>query len=147
MIPKFRGWSTVEDDKGKWVYGHLLIDDNRALIINGIIEANDEYVSLEDWCDIDMKTIGQSTGLKDKNGVEIFEGDIIDTTDYEGGLASVGNPFVTIERDVYGFIVTGDFPNSPITIKDFEDGRKFAGVKVSIVGNIYENPELVEGNV
>ena len=146
MIPKFRGRSTVEDDKGKWVYGHLLIDDNRALIINGIIEANDEYVSLEEWCDIDMKTIGQSTGLKDKNGTEIFEGDIIDTTDYEGGLASVRNPFVTIERDVYGFIVTGDFPNSPITIKDFEDGRKFAGVKVSIVGNIYENPELMEGN-
>lgn len=144
MIPKFRGRSTVEDDKGKWVYGHLLIDNNRVLIINGIIEANDEYVALGDWCSVDIHTVGQSTGLKDKNGTEIFEGDIIDTTDYEGGLSSVGNPFVKIERDKYGFVVTGDFPDSPITIKEFEVGRKFAGVEVIIAGNIYENPELVE---
>lgn len=144
MIPKFRGRSTVEDDKGKWVYGHLLIDNNRALIINGIIEANDEYVALGDWCSIDMKTIGQSTGVFDRNGTEIFEGDIIDTTDYEGGLSSVGNPLVKVERDKYGFVVTGDFPTSPITLKEFEAGRKFAGVEVTIVGNIYENPELVE---
>lgn len=144
MIPKFRGRSTVEDDKGKWVYGHLLIDNNRALIINGIIEANDEYVALGDWCSIDMKTIGQSTGVFDRNGTEIFEGDIIDTTDYEGGLSSVGNPLVKVECDKYGFVVTGDFPTSPITLKEFEDGRKFAGVEVTIVGNIYENPELVE---
>lgn len=144
MIPKFRGRSTVEDDKGKWVYGHLLIDNKRALIINGIIEANDEYVSIGDWCSIDMKTIGQSTGVFDRNGTEIFEGDIIDTTDYEGGLSSVGNPLVKVERDKYGFVVTGDFPTSPITLKEFEAGRKFAGVEVTIVGNIYENPELVE---
>lgn len=88
----------------------------------------------------------QSTGIKDKNDVEIFEGDIIDTTDYEGGLSSVGNPFVKIERDKYGFVVTGDFPDSPITIKEFEAGRKFAGVEVTIVGNIYENPELAEAD-
>lgn len=144
MIPKFRGRSTVEDDKGKWVYGHLLIDNKRALIINGIIEANDEYVSIGDWCSIDMKTIGQSTGVFDRNGTEIFEGDIIDTTDYEGGLSSVGNPLVKVERDKYGFVVTGDFPTSPITLKEFEAGRKFAGVEVIIAGNIYENPELVE---
>ncbi|RSJ20044.1 YopX family protein [Streptococcus intermedius] len=144
MIPKFRGRSTVEDDKGKWVYGHLLIDNKRALIINRIIEANDEYVSIGDWCSIDMKTIGQSTGVFDRNGTEIFEGDIIDTTDYEGGLSSVGNPLVKVERDKYGFVVTGDFPTSPITLKEFEAGRKFAGVEVIIAGNIYENPELVE---
>ncbi|WP_185952635.1 YopX family protein [Streptococcus gordonii] len=86
----------------------------------------------------------QSTGLKDKNGQEIFEGDIIDTTDYEGGLSSVGHPFVKVECDKYGFVVTGDFPGSPITLKEFEHGRKFAGVEVTIAGNIYENPDLLE---
>ena len=147
MIPKFRGKSTADENKGEWMCGNLIADKTSAYIIDGDIDVYEDFISIERWCSIDVNTVGQSTGLKDKNGVEIFEGDIIDTTDYEGGLASVGNPFVTIERDVYGFIVTGDFPNSPITIKDFEDGRKFAGVKVSIVGNIYENPELVEGNV
>jgi uncharacterized phage protein (TIGR01671 family) len=96
------------------------------------------------WRNFRNITLMKSTGLKDKNGTEIFEGDIIDTTDYEGGLSSVGNPFVKIERDKYGFVVTGDFSDSPITIKEFEAGRKFAGVEVTIVGNIYENPELVE---
>jgi len=40
--------------------------------------------------------------------------------------------------------VKGDFPGSPITLKEFEDGRKFAGVEVTIAGNIYENPDLLE---
>lgn len=78
MIPRFRGRSTVEDDKGKWVYGHLLIDNNIILIINGIIEANDEYVALGDWCSVDIDTVGQSTGIKDKHDVEIFEGDVVE---------------------------------------------------------------------
>ncbi|MBF7050537.1 YopX family protein [Streptococcus sp. HF-2466] len=78
MIPRFRGRSTVEDDKGKWVYGHLLIDNNIILIINGIIEANDEYVALGDWCSVDIDTVGQSTGFKDKHEVEIFEGDVVE---------------------------------------------------------------------
>lgn len=136
MIPRFRGRSTVEDDKGKWVYGHLLIDDNRALIINGIIEANDEYVSLEDWCDIDMKTIGQSTGLKDKNDVEIFEGDVvkqemlIPTSEIEEitGVVKILEGAWTIVNDK----------------KEIACYLWREGAKMKILGNIYENPELME---
>lgn len=133
MIPKFRAWDKLR---------------KRMSIVDRIY-FDTEGVQLRDdgglyWRNFRNITLMKSTGLKDKNGTEIFEGDIIDTTDYEGGLSSVGNPFVKIERDKYGFVVTGDFSDSPITIKEFEAGRKFAGVEVTIVGNIYENPELVE---
>ncbi len=133
MIPKFRAWDKIQKKMG------VVISNNWMTGVANIIIDNKETLRQEqDY--ILMK----STGIKDKNGTEIFEGDIIDTTDYEGGLSSVGNPLVKVEHDKYGFVVTGDFPDSPITLKEFEAGRKFAGVEVIISGNIYENPELVE---
>lgn len=135
MIPKFRGRSTVEDDKGKWVYGHLLIDDNRALIINGIIEANDEYVSLEEWCDIDMKTIGQSTGLKDKNGTEIFEGDALKNNDYPNQTFICKHSRLQASFQVESL-------NGLLTLSLWKDKER----DWQVLGNIYENPELVEDN-
>lgn len=133
MIPKFRAWDKIQKKMG------VVISNNWMTGVANIIIDNKETLRQEqDY--ILMK----STGIKDKNGTEIFEGDIIDTTDYEGGLSSVGNPLVKVEHDKYGFVVTGDFPDSPITLKEFESGRKFAGVEVIIAGNIYENPELVE---
>ena len=136
MIPKFRVWLPDPDVERMLRVKALVFESDKTRCICGY--AYDFYIEDED------AIIMQSTGLKDKNGQEIFEGDIIDTTDYEGGLSSVGNPLVKVESDKYGFIVTGDFPCSPITLKEFEDGRKFAGVKVKIIGNVYENPELLE---
>lgn len=135
MITKFRAWDKTHKKLG-------MID---AHMTDGIFQSVKIFDEDEDdWQESENFIIMQSTGLFDKNGKEIFEGDIIDTTDYEGGLSSVGNPLVKVERDKYGFVVTGDFPTSPITLKEFETGRKFAGVEVIIAGNIYENPELVE---
>nr|DAT65675.1 MAG TPA: YopX protein [Bacteriophage sp.] len=133
MIPKFRAW--LKNDKE-------MIDVDEIHFDNGQLDfIGDAITFMRKADEIELM---QSTGLFDKNGREIFEGDIIDTTDYEGGLSSVGNPLVKVESDKYGFIVTGDFPGSPITLKEFEDGRKFAGVEVTIAGNIYENPDLLE---
>lgn len=159
MIPRFRGRSTVEDDKGKWVYGHLLIDDNRALIINGIIEANDEYVALGDWCSVDIHTVGQSTGIKDKNGTEIFEGDIIATNSF-ACIVSFGK-YDYFEDDGIkiagiGFYL-GYLNVEPATYSPFE--TPFLE-NCEVLGNIYENeldlimyekwksenPELMEGD-
>ena len=135
MIPRFRVW--LKNDKE-------MVDVDVINFYNGQLDfIGDGITFMRKADEIELM---QSTGLFDKNGQEIFEGDIIDTTDYEGGLSSVGNPLVKVESDKYGFIVTGDFPCSPITLKEFEDGRKFAGVKVKIIGNVFENPELLEAD-
>lgn len=73
----------------------------------------------------------QSTGLKDKNGKEIFEGDILGTKD---GLL---NGVVEYRTDL------GMWTNSLVRYNNFERLCSIASDR-KIIGNIYENPELLE---
>lgn len=144
---KFRAISTKT---GKWVYGHIAY---HAL--------DTAYYIHESWdiapCmsepggsvhyavhEVDPKTIGEYTGLKDKAGCEIFEGDLLliradlFDTDTKGHEVFFGN--YSIGRDDYGI----EHQTACFCIK-FNDDSGYCGIdeEVLVIGNIHER--LVKG--
>jgi len=93
---------------------------------------------------IDKKTpIMQFTGLRDKNGKEIFEGDIVYCEVERGKWKNKGKAVITwdmlmfnVERLDEG--LTEEYES----LGNFEDDESY---KIEVIGNIYENPELLEG--
>ena len=106
-------------DNGEWLEGYYGFDDNKPLIaINKANGINGYFVAAE--------TVGQFTGLTDKNGKKIFEGDIIKRL--------VNSGIYTVEYDNrFGMFVSKNRVDSYAGCADCE-----------VLGNIYDNPELLE---
>lgn len=124
-IPKFRAYDKVSGE----VFEVVSIDFERDYV-----ELKSKY---EAFCAcLDEVEIMQSTGLKDKSGAEIFEGDIIDV--------GTTTPFihrVEVDRQNAAFILIPiDSRWSKSYMYSFEDKSRY-----EVIGNIYENPELMEG--
>lgn len=133
MIPKYRGISVEPNDEEKWKYGYLIEDGKESFIINQVIEANEQYITIGSWYPVIPETVSQSTGLHDKNGKEVFVGDIIKCTR--------GCPHEVYLEKEYGGKYIGGMP--AIYLKGIKEGYAWTEAE-EILGNIYENTELLE---
>ena len=126
MIPKFRAYDKQTDT----VRGVLVID-----WLNGVVDLDGGIIERE----FDDVVLMQSTGLKDVNGVEIFEGDIVQ------GTQTLSN---SIPHSFAG-MVRYDESHARFNIADLEGAYDITALGetvylLEIIGNIYENPELLE---
>ena len=137
MITKYRGLSISDNNKGQWVYGNLIVDGNYAYIVNGVIECNDQYITIAEWCPVDHKTIGAFTGLVDVNGKEIFEGDILKCTSISGFL---WYETVSWDSTLAGF-ATQQNGYDATAINYTTDSK---AITVEIIGNVYEHNHLLK---
>ena len=128
MKPKFRAWT--EEGKAMYYDVYPFKDGTLLLSYDGI--AFDE-VPASDFI------LMQSTGLKDKNGKEIFEGDIVK---YEAGCNTVTEE-VVYDKNFAGFGVKDADAVIIFTFGELAEDIDLSSIEV--VGNIYENPELLEG--
>lgn len=132
MIPRYRAW--IKKEK-------CFADQVRA-IRPQLYEIDLWWEGAWDYdCfNLDDVVLMQSTGLKDKNGKEIFEGDIVT----DGEFARIVQYHQTL--GFYMFDEEGNerFFSDSATLEDFEEDAKIVSEILEIIGNVYENPELLE---
>ena len=106
-------------DTGEWVNGNLFLSDTdgRAYILAG-----SRIVTIE-W-EVDPSTVGQFTGLLDKNGERIFEGDVV-TVDGEVGCFEL-----QFNENTATFVMDGDAIRASFNI--------FESCEVEVIGNIHD---------
>ena len=127
-------------DNDEWIYGSFCMDACEQLGglcgVDGFIRLYDLTDSKMQMFEVDRETVGQFTGLTDKNGTRIFEGDICRNTK-TGEIISVA-----WHGTMAGFVWSKRKEKSHL----FDFGELFRAYdKYEVIGNIHDNPELLEG--
>lgn len=128
-------------DNGEWIYGSFCMDAleqfNGLCGVDGFIRLYDKAKGKMQTYEVDRETVGQYTGLMDKNGKRIFEGDIVKTSDitHEGVIQIPGESFEIAMRKGCWVMVAGED-------WDFLETNHEC---IDVIGNINDNPEMLKG--
>jgi uncharacterized phage protein (TIGR01671 family) len=134
VIPKFRIW---DKHAKRMSYGTPELYDD-------MIGFRFEHFSVE-TDSFDDLVLMQSTGLKDKNGVEIYEGDIVEgqAIKSNGGFEYKGKVEFVCQSNVHGYCIT-DISGGSWDIEQLGARISLDHTTGIIIGNIYQHPELLE---
>ena len=124
-------------DDGEWVEGYLVKAVGGECMILPVTTEHCGGAEFSEGYHCDPTTVGQYTGLKDKHGKRIFEGDVVKTSDvtHEDVIQIPGELFAIELRKGCWTMVCGqnwDF---------LETNNRY----VEVIGNIHDNPELLKG--
>ena len=129
-------------DNGEWVYGHFAKHPS-PIQIGSDYSPWYIFVPPRDpdddggWYNVDPNTVGQYTGLTDNYSRKIFEGDIVEGLDFTAEDGGYG----IVTFDDGAFEVVGSCDNNIVgTFHENYYGKDF-----EVIGNIHDNPELLEG--
>lgn len=129
-------------DNGDWVYGYLIGGD---VIVGEIVEWDVDYFCTEYWYKVDPETVGQYTGLKDKNSNEIYEGDIVENSfsKRDGFCYKV----IWGEEEgqwLFDPFMKGDEKAPLLGIEEFLQDWQSVGFDdtLEVIGNCFDHPEL-----
>ena len=131
----------------KWVYGVPIYIRKEAFIVRDFCVGGD-YT--DDW--VEAETVGQFTGLTDKNDNKIFEGDICKVTYLDRRCNSNGKHYLAENEMIEKVVFKNGAFCFKVIIEDiamyrpigFDIYEKQKIKYVEVIGNIYDNPELLE---
>jgi len=116
-------------NNGEWIYGDLLRNSKISIAKRFAIGQRNGQAVI-----IDNETVGQCTGLTDKNGTEIFEGDIVKI---DGGVGKC----LILHVDG-GFAGTGILGSGPVEFRWWKFCKvDHSACEIEVIGNIHDNPQ------
>ena len=125
-------------DSGEWEYGGCVFTENKVCLIYNQTHSIDLQ-----GCTVEENSVGQYTGLTDKNGTRVFEGDILKIINkYQYPFDDDTKEYTDIDADVVHFDDEGlcfSYGKSPfLCVVDN------VTAEYEVIGNIHDNPELLE---
>lgn len=138
---KFRAWLAKPRWEGDYCVNKMYYDIQNSYDTIGDVKPEDIMVSFDEWLEDENCIVEQYTGLKDKNGKEIYEGDIIrykvlrDDCSTRHGY-KYREVIEAVEYDnKFGMYITAPYSYLGTIANHYEP---------EVIGNIHENPELLE---